>query len=381
MPRGNGLRNADGSASSVNPGADAPPISDPRVAETYMDPDELWKLGPEERFDYPYRSKFGTGATKSDGTITTNVNPQDFSLPDGTEIILNNGETIKLGETVGVGGFRRVYSDADPTNKDFVYKVTSYEAAEGKGLSGGNLDRFFHDSDVGRELLQTFEKNSSDGLFSVAGQRGQPILVDDPFHPGRKFVISKEDNIQDVVKVRQPDGSIEEHKITNAAARFGLRESGTSTEAERLTIQLAIRKLNQEGVIWTDHKLANLDVIPDSASPTGYKVIFFDHDAFRIAKGDTAYQRYATARKSQQIFDQSVVGQNSYYKMLGSDLPDFDHTIFGREMIPLSTPGVNQGRKPYLELDNLSPEEFSKAVEKFGKTNGKPIPYSPPAPN
>jgi|GEM_PF-4875053 len=352
---------------------------DPRQAETYIDPDELWKLGPEERFDYPYRSKFGTGDAKSDGTVIENVNPRDFSLLDGAEIIMNDGEKFKLGETIDVGGFRRVYRG--PENSDIVYKVTSYEAAEAKGLTGDNLDRFFHDSDVGRELLTTIEKNSPDNLLTVAEQKGELIIVDDPFRPGRKYVITKEDNIQDVVRVRQPDGSVVETKVTSAKERFALRESKSSNEAERLTIQLAIRKLNQEGVIWTDHKLANLDVVPDAASPTGYKVDFFDHDAFRIAKGNTPYERYVTARKSQQIFDQSMRGQNSYHKMLASDLPDFDHTIFDREMIFLSTLGVNQGRTQYLELDKLSPEEFRKVLKGFENTQGKQIPYSPPMPN
>jgi hypothetical protein len=353
----------------------ATPANDIRVAESYLDPEELWKLGPNERFAYPYRSKFGSSGGPSDGTVLTD----GTALPGGAEIKLNNGETLNLGELVGEGGFRRVY--VDPEDGSAVYKVTSYQDAWRKHeLDPEDLNRFLHDTDVGRELLTAMSKDSSDALFRVAGQRQAPIVVDDPFNPARKFVITREDNIADTVTVRNSDGRLEEHTVTNAAERFSYRPSGTANEAERLTVQLAIRKLNQRGVVWTDNKLTNLDVIADASSPTGYKVVFFDYDGFRIAEGATEHQRYLNARRTQQVVSSIKEGQDLFRQFSVNDLPEFDHTIFGRRM---NTPHTIDPYKNYPEftrLDGLSPEEFGAVIRQFENSTGRNVPFSPPPP-
>ncbi len=353
----------------------ATPANDIRVAETYVDPEEVWKLGPNERFKYPYRSKFGSSSGQSDGSVLTD----GTALPGGAEIKLNNGETLKLGELVGEGGFRRVY--VDPEDATAVYKVTSYQDAWRKHeMDPSDLNRFLHDTDVGRELLTAMSKDSPDALFRVAGQRQAPIVVDDPFNPARKFVITREDNISDTVTVRNADGRLEQHSVSNAAERFSYRPSRTANEAERLTIQLAIRKLNQRGIVWTDNKLTNLDVVADASSPTGYKVVFFDYDGFRIAEGATERQRYLNARQTQQVVSSLKKGQNLYGQFDANNIPDFDHTIFGRRM---NTPHSIDPYKDFPEftrLDKLSPEEFGSVVRQFEASTGRTVPYSPPPP-
>lgn len=368
-----------GSAIEIPPSNGAA-VDEFRVAETAMDAEDIWKLGPNERFTHPYRSKFATGDGESGGTLLTDVPTGGATLPDeGAEIVLNNGDTLRIGKKVGQGGFRRVYSD--PEDGSAVYKVASYQDAWRKNeMLPEDLDRFFHDTDVGRELLTAMSKESSDGLFKVAGQRGPPIVVDDPFHAGRKFVITREDNIASTVAVRRADGSTAQETVTNAAERFALRPSGKANDAERLTVQLTLRKLNQEGIVWTDNKLTNLDVIVDQTSPTGYKVVFFDYDGFRIAKGATRHQRYANARQTQQVFSTLKKGDNLTFKLLNKDLPDFDHTIFGTRMGTPRTIDPYKKFPAFTRLDTLSPKEFGAVVKQFETATGRKVPYRPPPP-
>lgn len=366
--------------STVNiPPPGSNPTDDLRKAETYIDPKEIWDLGPAERYEYPYRTKFGEGDANADGIIQTPVNP-DFSLRDGTDIRLDTGETLRVGETLGEGGFRKVYTNPDEPEQ--VVKVLSFEGVEKThGIKGDKLNTFLHDTDVGRELLTAIERSSPDAPFKVAKQHGPPLVIEDPNFPGRKFVVTKEDNISETLRVKQPDGTVKDVTVTDAEKRFAQRPDGQPTEAEIMTVQLTMRKLNQEGIVWTDHKWKNYDVIADDASPTGHKVVFFDLDGFRIAEGETSVLRSGNARQTQQIYDSAVKGDNAYYKMIFKGLPDFDHTIFGREMIPLSTAGVNVKRTRYLELDAMSSDEFDMALKAFADKRGTSIPYTPPKDN
>lgn len=366
--------------STVNiPPPGSNPGDDLRKAETYIDPKEIWNLGPAERYEYPYRTKFGEGDANADGIIQTPVNP-DFSLRDGTDIRLDTGETLRVGETLGEGGFRKVYTNPDEPEQ--VVKVLSFEGVEKThGIKGDKLNTFLHDTDVGRELLTAIERSSPDAPFKVAKQHGPPLVIEDPNFPGRKFVVTKEDNISETLRVKQPDGTVKDVTVTDAEKRFAQRPDGQPTEAEIMTVQLTMRKLNQEGIVWTDHKWKNYDVIADDASPTGHKVVFFDLDGFRIAEGETSVLRSGNARQTQQIYDSAVKGDNAYYKMMFKGLPDFDHTIFGREMIPLSTAGVNVKRTRYLELDAMSSDEFDMALKAFADKRGTSIPYTPPKDN
>ena len=190
-------------------------------------------------------------------------------LPTGLKITdKTTGEEIVVGKKLGGGGFTEVYLDAtDSAKTGFVVKKR-YVSGEGR-YDLETLEKMVHDSETGRKiLLKLHDKEKS--LFRVADRKGKPIWVRDPDNPGRGYFITREENISSQVNGKT---------VSNAKERFDARDYGATAE-EALTIQLAVRELNQKGVVWIDNKLTNLDVVPDKSSPTGYRAVFFDFDGF-----------------------------------------------------------------------------------------------------
>ncbi|MEH6725308.1 MAG: hypothetical protein V7703_04050 [Hyphomicrobiales bacterium] len=349
---------------------------------------EKWDLGPDERFNNQLLSDFSSDNFPQSGTIfDSNLEPVTNQLPSGAEIVLNDGQRLVLGEKLGEGGFKRVYSVPDQPN--LVDKAISYPAAEfpadprRSGLGADVVDEVVYDSEVGRTILQQAERQVGDGLFSVTKRHGKPILVDDPFNPKTKVVIVREENIAMPVEYIAPDGSRKTEIVTNAAERFALRGKPQATEAEQMTIQLTMRRLNNEGVVWTDNKLANFDIVTDEKALTGHRMVFFDHDAIRIAPGANAAERAENARKIQQVMD-SLDGRSNYeaYKRMNDlGVADFNHAIFGKPMPLMTTPRVNLGRTDFQRLNNLSKAEFEAELAQFSGKIGKEIPLLTPKPN
>ena len=146
-----------------------------------------------------------------------------------------------------------------------------------------------------------------------------------------------------------------------------------------MTMQLTMRRLNDEGLVWTDHKLANFDIVPDQLAPTGHRMVLFDHDGIRVAGGATKAERARNARQTQQIVD-SLDGRSPYelYNKMAEDrLPDFNDAVFGKAMGAPITPRANLGRTEFMDLNKLSSTDFGSVVEDFGRRTGKKIPYNP----
>lgn len=353
---------------------------DPREAVTHMTPADKLGRDLDTRYNDQLISDYSSATQKSAGTVLTDVEAKGFQLPPQSEIILNDGQKYVLGDKMGKGGFKQVYSV--PSDARVVDKVVSYPAAllnERNPLSVDLIDEVIYDSEVGRTLLQQVEREAGGNLFSVTKRRGKPILVDDPLRPQNKFLITREDNIASPVEKVGADGSVQTVMVTNAEQRFALRANQTSTEAERLTMQLTLRKLNEQGLVWTDHKLSNFDIVPDELSPTGHRMVLFDHDAVRVVEGANAAERSSNARKTQQIVDSlEGTGPNEFWRKMenGGLQGEFNDQIFGKPMPFLATPKVNLKRKEFLAMNDMSPEEFGALVKEFSAKTGREIPYN-----
>jgi hypothetical protein len=166
--------------------------------------------------------------------------------------------------------------------------------------------------------------------------------------------------------------------------KFGTK---SLTAEEELTVNLVMRDLNQNGVVWTDHKLANFDIVPDPASATGHRVVFFDLDGFRPVRGNDSPQRYESAREMQRIFDSApdmYVLQSRIANFESQKYPDgrgaFDFTAFGGGNLGwVATPGANKTRQGYNVLNNMARENFAKTITTFNAANNKNAKFAAPA--
>jgi hypothetical protein len=311
------------------------------------------------------------------------------SLDPNGRLVQPNGTAASVGGFLGGGANSKVYkslSSADRVKK-FVY------------LRGGNdaarLNRAAQtltDQDAGRAMLSDIKQAMPDSPFRVAQRDGDLMTVKATDMAGNDhwFALSREENIATQVRVEDPSNPNFGNTVTvtNAADRVRLRANDqygqkSLTAEEELTVNLVLRDLNQNGVVWTDHKLANFDIVPDATSATGYRMVFFDLDAFRPVRGGDRQQRYDSARELQRIFD-SAPDMNT----LQSQVTDFekknkrgafDYTAFGGQNLGwLATPGANKDRQSYKALNFLSRENFAKAVSTFNAGNNKNAKYTAP---
>ncbi|MEM7571120.1 MAG: hypothetical protein AAF337_15120, partial [Pseudomonadota bacterium] len=369
---------------------------DPNLAKTLMEPNEkgvenagfsrppretpktVRELGANEigAPNSPYKDQLEDVfdmANSYNGTMTGKSNAKGIMEP-GSRIKGNDGDEIVFGEPLGKGGFTNTFKDGADPDGDFVIKERfvpdqAYNSKAKRNAQGGpeTMEQLIHDSEVGRKMLSNLEEE--DGVFRVAKRKGEPMWVRDREADGGRYVY-REESIAETL----PDGTL----VTNAAERFRARPGGQPSEAEALTIQMAVRKLNQEGIVWTDNKLSNLDVVPDASSPTGYKVIFFDFDGFRPVKGDTPLRRWSNARDYQRRFD--GLGQRnkeSYIRMVQDEEP-FDYRPFGKNVGAPATLSDTKNSQTYTELNQLPPDQFyRRAEESLGRSflnPGQPLP-------
>jgi hypothetical protein len=273
------------------------------------------------------------------------------------------GEYFALGKQLNEGTFSRVFEDG--TNSAWVIKRRMVG-----GDYGGNGRNTIHDAETGYALLSSTP--SKNKVYEVVERSGNPIWVADPANNNMGYLLTREKNIAEDI-----NGTI----VTNARDRFAAR-GYAATREEALTMNLAVRELNQRGIVWTDNKLANIDIVPGD-SPTGYKVLFFDFDAFRPVKGASEADRWKLAREVQRAYDGISTKRRAYLAIAKYD-DAFDYKIFGRNIDgsqsipPLTISGTKTG-DGYTQLNSLTPEEFSKQLKLLEIQRGRPILYQPPA--
>jgi hypothetical protein len=301
-------------------------------------------------------------------------------IEPGTRIKGDDGEDIVFGDPLGKGGFTNTYKDATEPDSGYVIKERfvpdeAYNSKAKRSAQEGpeSMESLIHDSEVGRKMLTGLEEEK--GVFRVAKRKGEPVWVRDGEADGGRYVY-REESLAETL----PNGEV----VTNAAERFKARPGGQPTNAEAMTIQMAVRKLNQEGIVWTDNKLANLDVVPDASSPTGYKVVFFDFDGFRPVKGDTPLKRWSNARDYQRRFDSlGPSNKKEYFNMVLKEEP-FDYRPFGKNVGAPTTLSETKNSATYSQLNQLPPDQFYRQVEQSLGINilsrSQPPPPRAPAP-
>ena len=302
----------------------------------------------------------------------TDVDKRGLAFLKGNSSIGNN---LKLGPQFTKGGVSRVYAlKGDPSK---VVKIVGLERFRRQVL----------DQEVGRKMLSDVKaKSPVSDVFSVVKQdRFEVAEAAGP--PRRRFAVSVEENISQ--QVRNPKTG-EVKSVTNAMERLAARGDKSLTPKEELTVNLAIRELNKNGIAWTDHKLQNFDIVPDPKSRTGHRMVFFDFDGFRPVKGKTRTERFKTARRSQRAYDSHLDNQDDLAKRLGIDLKEprfskvspqvrrtnlaraisekngFDYRVFGdQKMGTLSTPGVNKAQQRNLleDFNKLDDKQFARSLQ------------------
>ena len=310
----------------------------------------------------PYREQLGEvfdSAQDYNGQLRGITDERGVFRP-GTKVESSAGDDIEIGQLLSdEGGFTNTYRDGvDPANfvikERFVPDGSGNPKAKRAAENGPeSMESLIHDSEVGRKLLSDAAKDSD--LYRVAKRDGDPVWVRDNEAGGGRYLY-REENLAETL----PDGTV----ISNAKKRFAARPGGKPTEAEALTIQMAVRDLNQKGIVWTDSKLSNLDVVPDAASPTGYKVVYFDYDGFRPVKGDTKLARWRTARETQRRIDSIESREDLYRAFVAMERErPFDYRAFGKEMSPPMSAFKNKTGEQYSMLNDLPPDQFYRQVE------------------
>ncbi len=298
---------------------------------------------------------------------------------DGKRVRDANGQVVaEVGKRLGKGAVSSVYPDANDGNS----VVRIVELDTGDAIEAGKKKKDFMDDQVGRGLLEQAQDPS--GYFRASKRHSEPVVVQNSKDGYQKYIISREENLSEM------DG---DKRVTNALERFFDKKGDKParrrepTRAERLTMQLAIRELNQKGIVWTDHKYANFDIRPDKTrtSPTGYRMVIFDTGGMRPMTGKTPRDMWRNARRWQQVFDSARSMEDLKAKMRsgGKHYLDFiDPRSFanGSDAYSVSaSPFANRLRgREYQRLNNLTPEQFRAELDELSRAVGRQIPYAPP---
>ncbi|ULA65164.1 MAG: conserved exported protein of unknown function [Nitrospira sp.] len=344
---------------------------------------------------------------------------EPYLAEDGTL----NGRLV--GEYLAGGATSRVHKSSDPK---LVKKIISLNWANAE-KAGATIT----EQNVGRTMLQGLQLATHSTLFRVAERHEQAVISARNDKKEYRFVFNREDNIASEVyeryagesnpKGKAPlpikDASGQPITVSNAEkraekrdqARKGKNENDDAsplTDLEELTINLIIRTLNDNGLVWTDHKLANLDIVRNEHSPTGYQVVFFDFDGFRRVKGSTEAVQAEAARDIQKAFDNPALpnlniprdrGWNmmdnrvkqAYRKHYsdeckeieakGGNIPldlGFNKTAFqGQPVRTLASPPANLNRSNYLYFNGLSEQAFKDTVATINDRYKLKIEFSP----
>ncbi|MFN3520391.1 MAG: hypothetical protein ACK4YT_13165 [Sphingomonas sp.] len=265
----------------------------------------------------------------------------------GAAVLAPDGSRYDLGELLGSGATATVFSlPDDPTRVLRLVDFTESNAAM---------------SDlVGRAVGEAIER--SDGTFRLT-RRDQMFVASDPV-TGRRWLATIEENI-----------AVAGDGITNARDRFAQRPPSPE---EELTMALAIREMNNRGVVWTDHKPVNFDILPDAASPTGYRMLIFDTGGIRPATGLTAESRAVTARELQRLFDTSPRFATMEFQLhMGNARISplwLDHRPFPADQPPSYTPGLLFRPDRYLDFAAMpEPDLLDYARALLGRPVDLPV--------
>ncbi|MCG7923326.1 MAG: hypothetical protein N0C81_15230 [Candidatus Thiodiazotropha lotti] len=290
----------------------------------------------------------------------------DFGQPVAEPMLISGDQLGELGKRLGGGANSVVYlSKSRP--KELVNKFV--RITDNNGNLRPSKERTITDQAVGRQILKDLKKLKPKSPFRIAKQEGKVKIwkKTDKFGITHRFALTRDENISSPIyhsngaPFVNKDGS--PVTVTNAADRIAERGRYLSLK-EELTINMVIRELNQNGIVWTDHKLENLDIVKDNSSVTGYRVIFFDFDAFRPVVGDSRRHRYKVARDMQKFFDNIEKHERAGQKA-GVDIHNYmDWTVFANDssFSYLYTPGANTYRKEYKDFDRLDARTFNKAL-------------------
>lgn len=335
------------------------------------------------------------------------------------------GNTGRLGQFLGGGYNSRVYRDQK--NNKFVHKLvplSSFKKDKNKVVDTTKVVDLKREGNItdqlgGRAILkrfkETYKGKGLDSMVQIAKMDGKTEVwsMKGPNGKVHQFAHTREQNISSPVFTKDSKGRQKAIKgdngkfvlATNGLERVELRVkdkirkqaklngqkikfsdilgpsdtpiegkkykyvinekdmSQSLTQKEELTINTVLRGMNHNGIAWTDHKLANLDVVKDPKSPTGHKVIFFDFDGFRAVKGNTRQERKNKAREIQTKFDHATRDRPANVSSA-----DFDFTAFGgQSLITLQSPGANRFRENLSKLDRQSPEAFNKILNNATK--------------
>jgi hypothetical protein len=201
-------------------------------------------------------------------------------IPGDTIVSPADGSVVQLGKLLGQGAGASVF--ADKGNPSQVIRVSEISADE-------KANKMLHYDLVGRRVGEAIQNADGNGFFRLTRTNGQFVVTDNA--AGTRYLVTLEENLA------HSGGS-----FTNASDRFAARPPNS---AQELTKALAIREMNRRGVIWTDHKLKNFDIVENLNTPTGYQMLIFDTGGIRPVKGEFVYERARNAEALQRIFDHS----------------------------------------------------------------------------
>jgi hypothetical protein len=270
-------------------------------------------------------------------------------------IITSMGDTpdIELGNLIGQGAGASVFSSkADPTK---VIRISEISA-------DANAGKMVHYDMVGRYVGEALQRPDGNGFFRLTRTHGQFVTQD--MSTKTKYLVTIEENIA------HTGGG-----ITNAADRFRVTPPNP---AQELTKALAIREMNRRGVVWTDHKLTNFDIIENPQSPTGYQMLIFDTGGIRPVTGQYVHERALTAEKVQRVFDQTparTVGKAfiEYFYEITAASNYFDNRVFGNpppngDWSPIFSPNQINRQDGYYDLSMMRGDDLEdKASAQLGK--------------
>ena len=257
------------------------------------------------------------------GNSIRRIPGETMTAPDGTP--------VALGPYIARGGTATVFaSKTDPSQVVRLVEFTDPSAV--------TLDA------VGRKVGEAIQNPDGIGNFRLTRTFQQFLATD--LATGNKWLVTVEENLA------HSGGG-----VTNARDRFSQRQPN---EAEELTMALAMREMSRNGVIWSDHKPANFDIVPNPLAPTGYQMVIFDTGGIRPVTGASVETRAATALEIQRIFDQSPRKGTFEYPLFESNLhfvrAHLDDRVFGIdiEVNPSLTLGQLYRKDRYFDLSSMS---------------------------
>jgi len=284
------------------------------------------------------------------GTFASTHFPGDTVRdPDGNTV-------FEMGERLKSGGNSTIFVDAAEPNGSIVRasRLDSAGADDETGLTNNVISDM-----VGRDIGTQISRE--DGYFRLS-RRQDDTIVANPNNPDERFLLSREESMLDFVEGQQ---------VTNALERFNAQPGGEADEMQRLTMALAIREMNRRGIVWTDNKLTNFDIVPADTA-TGYRMIIIDTGGIRPVRGATPENRYSNARDAQRFFDRTPHPDNlrAYYDEHWTSVERMlDRRVYGNRRIPVYSPGneANFGRHDYHRYFDMSPEEIDSLLQAAGR--------------